>query len=104
MTRHPSMPSFARVASEAPNPDEATVKILATFVDHGWPLTRREAEIRAFGHTSFTANWAVDAFKALRAKGYIERLPLSDTKFRVTERGVAALGVFRACETPDGAA
>lgn len=100
MTRHPSPVHFPR---PDPKPDESLVKMLAAFIDYPWPQTRREAEERAFGHTAFTATWAVHALRSLRDAGYIERLPLSDTKYRPTAKGRAALGVFRACE-PEGAA
>ena len=96
MTRHPSHVRVAR-----PAPDDSLAKMLAAFVDSAWPLTRREAETRAFGVTGYSATWAAGAVRELREAGYIERVPLTSNKYRATHRGVSALGVFRACN-PDG--
>lgn len=105
MTRSFHQPSHVRVLRQDPNPDESMVKMLAAWVDAPSSLTRHEAEVRAFGHTTYTAMFAIDAFHALRKGGYIELVPLTDKRFRPTTKGVAALAVFRACEpTPEGAA
>lgn len=99
MTRLPSVPSFVRVAR--PGPDDALAKMLAAFVEADRSLTRREAEVRAFGHTSFTATWAASAVRELRSGGYIRSSARDDRRYIATDKGRAMLGVLRACE-PQG--
>lgn len=105
MTRHPSMPSFVRVAR--PAPDNTLAKMLAVFVEADRSLSRREAEQRAFGRTSYSATWAASAVRELREGGYIRSSARDERRYIATDKGRAMLGVLRACdqaEPPSGGA
>lgn len=95
-------PSHVRVLREGP--DDTKVRLLAAFVDAlPYPLTRREAEERVWGKTTYSATWAATAVRSLLDDKYIERHPRHDRKYRATPLGVQMLGFVRVCE-PDGAA
>lgn len=78
-----------------PAPDDAQVRMLAAFCDAGRSLTRREAEERAFGVTSYTAVWAASAVRELVEAGYLERMPLTNNRYRATSFGRNMLAFVR---------
>lgn len=91
MSRSFHQPSHVRVLRPDPSPDESVKRMLTAFVESPWSLTRHEAEVKAFGHTTHTAMFAIDAFKVLKAKGFIAPVERDERRFRATARGVAAL-------------
>lgn len=91
MTRSFHQPSHVRVLRQDPNPDESLVKMLAAFVESPESLNRYEAEVIAFGRTTYTATWAIDALNELKRRGYVEPTQRNPRRFRPTARGVAAL-------------
>lgn len=104
MTRHPS---HVRVARQDPNAELNLIRLLEVFVTAEQSLTRREAEVRAFGHTTFTATWAASAVRDLREGGYIRSSARDDRRYIATDKGRATLGLLRLsgqAPMPDGAA
>lgn len=89
-------PSFVRVGR--PAPDTTLARMLAAFCESNRPLSRRDAEVIAFGHTTFSATWAASAVGELKSSGYIRSSARSDRLYVATPKGHAMLGVLRASE------
>lgn len=85
-----------RATAQDRDPQRTQALILAAFAASPKPLTRRQAEVAAFGHTSYTATWASLAVRELRERGYLETSSFSDRYFRATKLGRDALDVWLA--------
>lgn len=85
------------------NAHETRVAMLTVFAQADYPLTRRQAEERAWGKTGYTATWAVRALRWLLERGFIESAydPQYGTgarRFRCTDVGrlhLAGVEAFR---------
>lgn len=80
------MSGVIRIGGKDPDPQRTQRLVLRALVAYGYPMTRLEAEVAAFGRTNHTATWVIDALRALSEGGYVER-PRGYRKYKATERG-----------------